>query len=85
MKKKRTRGWGNHGSKSGFRGVGLWGGTAADKVGVPNQASNACRQPGEYVNGVPMIVALTGTVDRSVDAAGVQRNSLESMALRAAV
>ena len=24
--KKRTRGWGNHGSGSGYRGVGLWGG-----------------------------------------------------------
>ena len=34
-KKKRTRGWGNHGSGSGSRSVGLWGGgTAAEKVKV---------------------------------------------------
>ncbi len=26
IEKKRTRGWGNHGSGSGYRGVGLWGG-----------------------------------------------------------
>jgi len=26
VKKKRARGWGNHGPESGYRGVGLWGG-----------------------------------------------------------
>ena len=31
IKKKRARGWGNHGPKSGYRGVGLWGGTAAEE------------------------------------------------------
>ena len=30
-KKKRARGWGNHGPRSGYRGEGLWGGTAAEE------------------------------------------------------
>lgn len=40
-KKKRARGWGNHGPKSGYRGVGLWGGTAAEEKHLDGRAS--CR------------------------------------------
>ena len=29
--KKRARGWGNHGPRSGYRSEGLWGGTAAEE------------------------------------------------------
>ena len=31
IKKKRARGWGNHGPRSGYRSEGLWGGTAAEE------------------------------------------------------